>query len=140
MKMNYIRIPFMISILAMGCIGQESPSFEGIEWKLDSYLNASGKLIDVLADSEVTALFKDGRVTGNAGCNSYFGDYTHEDTTLSMGAIGMTEMYCTAPGIMEQESAYLSTLALVSSFEIRGNTLELKNVDGESVLLFTAET
>ncbi|MBU7033185.1 MAG: META domain-containing protein [Theionarchaea archaeon] len=139
MKMNYILIPLMILILALGCIGQESPSFEGIEWKLDSYMNASGELIDVLADSEVTALFQDGRVTGNAGCNSYFGEYIHEDTTLSMGPIGMTEMYCTAPGIMEQESAYLSTLALVSSFEIRGNTLELKNADGESVLFFSAD-
>jgi heat shock protein HslJ len=138
MKKKYVIIPFMMSVMVMGCIDQESRQLEGVKWKLDSYINVSGTLVDLVPDSEITAIFQDGRVAGNAGCNSYFGEYELEDSTLSMGAIGMTEMYCAAPGIMEQEYAYLSALALVSSYEIRGNTVEMKNADGEPVLIFIA--
>ena len=128
----------MLSLVVVCCIGQKSPELEGILWKLDSYVNLQGNMVKVLPDTEITAQFKDGAVNGSSGCNSYFGSYTINGTAISFGPIGMTEMYCAEPeGIMEQENSYLAALQSVKGFTVNGNKLEMTNVEGTLVLVFT---
>jgi heat shock protein HslJ len=57
-----------------------------------------------------TILFKNGQVSGNAGCNHYGGSYTVDGDRIEFGTIGGTEMYCMEPeGIMDREMAYERT-------------------------------
>ncbi|OKX83621.1 META domain-containing protein [Corynebacterium glutamicum] len=36
----------------------------------------------------------DGTLSGSDGCNRLFGDWEKDGSTITFGAIGMTEMYC----------------------------------------------
>jgi heat shock protein HslJ len=139
-RMQLFIISCTISVMVVGCIGQQSEGLEDIIWKLDSYYTPSGVMRDVLADSEITATFEDDQIQGNAGCNHYFGEYELHDTTLTVGTLAMTEMYCATPGIMEQESAYLTLLESVASYRVQGTTLTLLNAEGLPVLIFTGES
>jgi heat shock protein HslJ len=112
-------------------------SLEGMLWKLDSYVNSQGALVGVLPDTEVTAEFQDGQVAGSAGCNSYFGTYESDGRSLTLGAIGMTEMYCAPEALMDQEGAYLVALESAASYQIADGRLQIANAGGEIVLTFS---
>jgi heat shock protein HslJ len=107
------------------------------QWELIRYISAQGQLADILAETQVTLEFADGKLSGSAGCNSFFGDYQSNAGSLTIGSIGYTEMFCTRPeGVMEQESAYLSALLDAASYTIDGESLTVTNVDGEDILIF----
>jgi heat shock protein HslJ len=62
---------------------------EDTQWDLGSYINAQGQLADVLPETQGTLEFNDGKLSGSAGCNSYFGDYQSGETTpLAPSAYG----------------------------------------------------
>jgi heat shock protein HslJ len=108
------------------------------KWILTSFTNAAGELEDVMSGTQVTLEFTDGKLSGNAGCNSYFGDYRADTHNLAVGSIASTEMFCTNPeGVMEQESEYLRRLLSAVSYTIDGENLTIANADGEAVLIFS---
>jgi heat shock protein HslJ len=113
-------------------------SLEGTLWKLDSYLNDQGELVGVLEDTEITVQFRDGQVTGSAGCNSYFGPYESSGDSLTVGLIGATQMYCAPEALMAQEGEYLAVLETAAAYQISDGKLHIANVDGETVLTFSA--
>jgi heat shock protein HslJ len=108
------------------------------QWELIRYISAQGQLADILAETQVTLEFADGKLSGSAGCNSFFGDYASDASSLTIGSIGYTEMFCTSPeGVMEQESAYLSALLDAASYTINGKNLTITSSDGETILIFS---
>jgi len=112
-------------------------SLEGVLWGLVSYLGAEGGLVDVLPDSTASAEFNDGRVSGNASCNNYFGSAQINGDQLTIGQLGSTQMYCPEPaGLMDQENSYLGNLQIAASFTIIGGRLEVRNDQGATVLVF----
>ncbi len=119
-------------------IAKAAADLEGTLWKLDSYLNSQGESVGVLPDTEVTIEFKDGQIGGSAGCNTYFGSYEVEGDSLTIGPIGVTEMFCVAPeNVMEQESAYLAALQSAASYQVTDDQFQMANADGETVLSFS---
>ena len=111
---------------------------EGTLWRLNSYANSQGESVDVLPDTEITIEFKDGQIGGSGGCNNYFGSYeVGVGNTLSIGAIGSTEMACLVEGVMEQEQRYFEALASAASYQVTESKLQLANADGETVLIFS---
>jgi heat shock protein HslJ len=130
---------FLISlILAAGCIGQ-APSgaqLNGTGWALTGYMH-DGMPVQVLNRTTVTLAFgNDGRITGSAGCNHYFASYEVRGTGITIGQAGSTEMYCLAPGVMEQESTYLSLLGQAKTVAVDGDRLTLSDAKGTPVLSF----
>ncbi len=111
----------------------------GTYWSLVSLQNQAGETVNVLADSEVTLEFQDGSYSGNASCNRYFGSYQIDGANLNMGMAGSTEMFCMPEELMNQESSYLATLALVSQFQMDGDQLSLADEGGNVVLTYTAK-
>jgi heat shock protein HslJ len=88
----------------------------------------------------VTAVFSaGGKLGGTAGCNQYFGDYTAEGSSLSIGGIGSTLRACLDPGVMEQEGRYLSLLGSAARFHINGDHLELSDASGTVLLSYARE-
>ena len=97
---------------------------------------APGNLREVLADTEITATFDsaEGKVTGSAGCNNYFGGYEINKNDLTIiPPIGSTMMACPEP-VMEQERGYLGVIEAAESYEIEGDKLRINC--GEQVLIF----
>jgi heat shock protein HslJ len=119
------------------CTGKtETITLEDTTWVLESY-GEQGNLQAVLEDTEITAVFDsaEDKVTGSAGCNSYFAGYEIENNELSISAIGSTEMYC--EGLMEQEQQYLSILGGAENFQVQDSQLRISS-SGNQVLIFHA--
>jgi len=132
-----ILIPLLI---AAGCTSTSPEpsglSLNGTGWTLTGYV-PNGTSLHPLDGTAVTLIFGDtGQVTGSAGCNHYFASYTVTGTSLSIGGTGSTMMYCTAAGVMEQESAYLALLGKVSSVAAGNDTLAFADDKGTTILTF----
>lgn len=138
MKTTVLILSIAMLSSVLGCIDQEAPRLEGT-WNLDSYVNSAGTLVRMLPNTKVTFQFQDGKVSGSAGCNSYSGTCNINGSSITIGPLAVTEMYCTDPGVMEQEGDYLAALNSVVRYRIEGETLVLINADGKEVLLFTKQ-
>jgi len=135
-------ITLLVSLLALsamllaGCRPKEpEKALQGTPWTLESYGEA-GNEQTVLEGTEITAAFEEGKVTGSAGCNRYFGGYEVNGSKLSFSPLGSTRMACPEP-IMKQEQTFLSALQGAESYEIRGSTLTITSAGG-NVLTFAA--
>ncbi len=112
-------------------------SLTGTSWQLTAYSNGSA-MVSVLANTQITASFDGERITGSAGCNSYFAAFETDGSQLTVGPAGSTEMFCGQPeGVMEQEMAYLQALQAAASYQVEGRTLTLLAEDGTRLALFT---
>jgi len=112
----------------------------GTNWTLNSF-GTPTSVSSVIYGTTITAVFdKEGRVTGSAGCNQYFGSYSLDGNLLSIHTIGSTKMNCNGWGIMEQEATYLEYLDKVTEFRIYGDSLSLRDTYRRTLLLFTAES
>jgi heat shock protein HslJ len=49
-------------------------------------------------------------------------------------------MYCTSPGVMQQEMTFLASLSRAAAFTITGNRLSLADANGTTLLSFTKGT
>ncbi len=111
--------------------------FVGTNWMLDSYSTGKDSVSSVIAGTTVTATFSpDKKITGNAGCNHYGGSYTLDGANLSVSELFSTLMYCSEPGVMEQEGLYIGHLANVTSYRVEGDRLTLTDAAGTPLLSF----
>jgi heat shock protein HslJ len=108
---------------------------EGALWRLASYVNDQGTLVQVLPDAQITIQFQEGQVAGSAGCNRYFASYQLDGDRLTVGPTGTTMMACQAE-VSEQERLYLAALENAASVRIVEDRLELVDAQGSTVLAF----
>ena len=76
----------------------------------------------------------DGRITGNGGCNQFFGGYTISGNHIKIGPLGSTRKGC--PGLLLAETALFATLEAANSFEQDGTTLVLFDAAGTKLAQF----
>jgi heat shock protein HslJ len=92
-----------------------------------------------VANSLVTLQFKGYTSEGVAGCNTYSTSVQYNVTSLTFSNIAYGKKTCSSPpGVMEQENAYLSTLALVRSFRVDQGQLLLLDQSGQLLLGYQA--
>ena len=135
-RIIFVLLIMLVSILSIGCASQPI-NLEGSSWKLDSYISSIGHSVSPVSNTKMTLEFKDGRISGSSGCNSYFAKYTQDGNSLTFGLIGATKMYCTNPTVMEQESTYISSLESIKTFKVEGNILKLIDSNGKALLTFS---
>jgi len=106
----------------------------GVTWYL-----ISGGSVSIKPGTQITAFFDaQGKVSGSAGCNQYTATYGTTLNSLSIGAPATTKMSCSEPmGIMDQETAYLTTIQGASSYSISGNTLTVNDSGGKAILTYS---
>lgn len=97
-----------------------------------------------VTDARVTLEFSpttplQGRVSGRAQCNGYFGGYQVEENKISFTPMGATRMACPPP-LMGQESEYLGAFPELDSLKIEDSSLVLKNSKGAPVLKYALES
>lgn len=101
----------------------------GGEWVVDD-INGAG----VVDRTRATLNFgSDGRVSGNASCNSYGGDYSVDGSSITFGRMMSTRKAC--PGtIMAQESAFFGVLENASSINfLDDGALVISGSDGGTI-------
>ena len=141
---------FVVAALALAaCTSGAAPTgtppaaavpLEGTDWQLTQYVGAAGGVVRIPKGVVVTALFESGRLSGNAGCNTYGADYELDGAAVSITGVAATAMACTgAAGPVD--SAYLAILPKLATYAISGATLEMRNDTGTISLTYTtAET
>ena len=91
----------------------------------------------VASEVRSTMAFDDeGKVTGSAGCNRYFGAYSVDGDSISFGHLAATQMMC-PPEQMEQESRFLEVLGRAERFEESGGALVLSFADGGETMVLS---
>ncbi len=75
---------------------------------------------------------RDGRVSGDAGCNRMMGTYTVDGSALDISTIATTLMYC--EGVMEAERTFLKALEKSTAFSRDGKRLTLIAASGRETL------
>jgi heat shock protein HslJ len=117
-------------LAACGSINTDSDDpLEGTSWRLLFYRKSQ-----VIEGTEITATFENDQVKGSSGCNSYFGDYQAAANMITVGPVGVTEMYCMDPeGVMDQEMFFLETLGDAQQFDLLDGRLTIIRSDGETL-------
>ena len=73
-----------------------------------------------------------GKISGNGGCNQFFGAYTVSGNLIKIGPIASTRKGC--PGLIGVEAAFFAMLESAKTFEEQGGMLVLYDVTGAKVL------
>ncbi len=102
-------------------------------WVVDSYGDGAGTVTAPLPDTELTVVFRLARVSGSAGCNTFQGSYTTNGNVAAIGPLATTRLIC-AEDLMVQEAAFLTALQGVASVESRGQTLQLQDRSGTTLV------
>jgi heat shock protein HslJ len=107
-------------------------------WKVTAYNNGKQAVVGIISTTTITMSFtENGKVEGHAGVNRYHAEYTTNGTNgIAIGAAVTTRMAGPAEA-MEQEQKFLAALLASNAYQLRGETLELR--DGSGALQVSAE-
>ena len=78
------------------------------------------------------------RFSGTGGCNRIVGAYQLSGAQIAFAQVASTKMACIGD-VAVTEDAFLKALAQVASWEIKGQTLSLRDADGKAVLELEAQ-
>lgn len=102
------------SSLSSTKVGGSQANIAGTKWILAEQVKGKTPTLNIETD----------KITGNGGCNSYFGEVLLDATAGNFSAknIGSTKMACAD---MSAESNFFSMLSEANKYVVNGNTLEL---------------
>lgn len=118
----------------------QSQELAGSSW-LASFVN-TGSSDGTVSSSSIQAAQQSlvfdnqGKISGNAGCNNYFGSYQVEGNTLTFNEVGSTKMFC-GDGLMAEESAFLAALQEADTYKITGDSLQIYAADETTLVSFS---
>jgi len=117
---------------ATAAVGQ----LAGTDWSLVSYGNI-GSETTLVPNSHIILRFgQQGGVSGNAGCNSFGGNYQESNGTIQFSQVITTLMACLPEEVMQQEHDFLGALNQAASFEISNGNLQIRDAANQYVLNF----
>ena len=92
--------------------------------KQASVANTQWTLAESVKGKTPTLILENNKVSGNAGCNNFFGNLMMDATAgnFSVSNVGSTRMACDN---MDVENNYLNMLQQVNKYVVNGNVLEL---------------
>ena len=114
---------------------QQADFLAGTTWVV-SGIRQDDTISTVEIDQEMTVQFGDGRLSGNAGCNTYSAEYTIRGELLDLGMAIATRMAC-PDEIMQREQLFLQALETVTRFSFDGEELALSDADGRVQVLLS---
>lgn len=119
-----------VLIISAAC-GGGNADIAGQTWNLTELQGSAP-----IDGTSIDLMISDGAVSGSSGCNQYVGPASVDGAQLTLGPdLASTLMAC-AEDVMDQETAYVEALDSVTSFEISGDELLLKDSDGTVVARF----
>lgn len=119
MKNLFLAILALFVVVSCSTIGSitksaKQPSLDGTSWQLAN--NVEGTTPTLLVES--------GKISGNAGCNNYFGSVSMnvQGGMFIPSGLGSTRKACAN---MQTETSFMSTLSAANRYVVSGSTLEL---------------
>lgn len=133
---TWIFISIIVIIILAACGGPGTATeLAGTSWKLVSY-GAVANPTPAIPEVNATLTFDVQRLSGNAGCNSFGGDYNLSGSEISFGQIVSTMMACQEPLRMQQEQAVLHIFSGTARLNLENNRLTITSSDGIQAVTF----
>ena len=135
--MRRVLLAMLAVVALVGACG-ESKSFVPTMKSLANrhFAVTSAKGFTLVEGTFISISFTSGSISANAGCNSGGGEFEIKDGKLVTDGFVQTEMYCEAPGVMEQEQAVFGMLVESPTINFVDNVLTL---EGQTVKIALAE-
>lgn len=105
----------------------------GTSWTLSEIVTDG-----IVSEAVITAMFDNGQLAGNAGCNRYTTSCEIDGTKITLAPIATTRRLCDEVTNVD-EQAFLLKMAEVRSFSATNELLTLKDDKGNSLLVFTQD-
>lgn len=122
-KLKYIGL--VCGVLSLASCQANSQNVESAQMDL------AGSEWGTSVERQFVKFGTDGKITGNGGCNRFFGIYTQDGNTLQIGPIGSTKMACAN---LRQEQEFFQTLTATQSIEATHTVLVLKGENSTPLL------
>lgn len=127
MKINYIALT--ICLIFMSCNSQNpSEKLEGKDWEVIQIEDVS----EFSKAPIITFNVKENKVSGNTGCNNFFGELNLEDNKLTLGKMGATKMLCSD---MTAEDLFFKITDRIAMFKFEDDRLVLLSEDNELLMI-----
>lgn len=119
----------------------QSLGLAGTSWLATGYNNGQAAVASLMANTAITANFgAGGQLTGSAGCNTYTATYQAAGNSITISPAVTTRMACPQPeGVMAQEAQYLAALVTATTYQLRGDMLELRTAGGTLAASFARQ-
>jgi len=131
--------PLVLAIVACtGSAPSPSPSPSPSPASLDgrtfvsSTVTRDGAPFPLAPGSQLRVTFNFGNLGASAGCNQMSATYLVDGNVLRISGLGMTEMACAGPGLMEQEQWFAQILGGSPLLALDGDTLTM-TLDNSSI-------
>ncbi|HLF90471.1 MAG TPA: META domain-containing protein [Anaerolineales bacterium] len=111
-------------------------SLDNTNWQLSGIAEGDA-VVSTWIDEKINITFENGQISGSAGCNRFFAEYTLDGEKLALGVIGATEMAC-EDEIAQREATFLAALAQTTGYRIERSTLTLLDANGNVLMSFYA--
>jgi len=127
---SLLAVLFIVILLA-ACneVDDPDPDLYGTSWCV---LDINGEPLP--AEIEITAIFSDETLGGEAPCNTYTSEYSQDGYQIKIESPIMAQLYCEEENVMEIEEAFNSALVSVRKFDLEDDYLLMKD-EGNRVLL-----
>jgi len=101
----------------------------GTRWTVVNFNNGKGAVTGLISGTSISLEFDtSGRVSGNAGCNTYTAGYQAGGNSLTFDRPSATSRWCETPeGVMQQEQQYLAALHSAATFNLSGDQLQIRS-------------
>ena len=130
-KMFTILVIAILSSFFAMCTKKDTIPVES-SWAVEK-VYVEGSEIQVPQDhNPYLAFLKDSKISGETGCNRFFGDFDVKGKKLTFSNVGSTRMMC--PN-MAFENAWLGAISNTAEFSLQKNTLTLKDSNGNIIAL-----
>lgn len=86
--------------------------------------------------AQTVTFTRDGKINGDGGCNRFLGEYSVDGSSIDIGQLATTLMYC--EGVMDAERALLKALEKSASYSVQGAKLTLFGPKGKATVRLTA--
>jgi heat shock protein HslJ len=110
-------------------------TLESTSWKMVSFLDSKGQTTQALTNTEVTAQFLGGEVSGKDGCSQYAGTYKATANVLTVKLNATTMGACDAKATA-QAQAYAAALGSATTYQIAGKQLQITNGAGQVAVTY----
>ncbi len=125
---------FVAGLLLAACSTQPGTPVTG-SWQVVSYGPVSNPT-PTLPDLNRSVIFdKDGKLSGNVGCNSFSETYALEGTKITFQPVTSTQLSCPPEVIMQQEQAIRRVLSGSAEFKLEDGYLTITNNDEALVMV-----
>lgn len=124
MKNIFLTAFATISLLACTAVSNITNNLSKVGTRQASVANTKWILADQVKGSQPTLIIENNKVSGNAGCNTFFGNLLFDTTAGNFSArqIATTRMACEN---MDSEANYIKMLNETDKYVVSDNTLEL---------------